>query len=581
MGGHMMLYRGSLKSCNYRCSYCPFSKHPMSERELERDKKQWLSFQADFEKCAAALSLRALMVVPYGEALIHSWYLEGLAHISSLSGIDAVGAQTNLSFHVQEFLTCFEKAGGRIDKLRLWATFHPEMTTVLEFAKKCRELKQAGVVFCAGAVGAPENAPLLRELRDKLPRETYLWVNKMDGLKRRYTAEEERVFTEIDPYFFRELIPTPADFTKCEGRLFVEGNGAVHTCNISRKMETSWKEWGKTSFPAPSCGRKQCSCFLAYGGREDFINKMLFGDYPLFRIPRHPRAVFLDIEGTLFPANTAPKPVWPGKRGAQAAQAQVATGRGQKFEASSQRADWCGAADKTCGIRGHNDECPADILAGLEALYREKTRLFFATTLPYKEAMKRCRKIRCLFQGGIFAGGAHIVLEDVSEESPGENFGKNSGENFAANFTENSINNSTENSTESSTGEGKKRESFSFLDRRWPEWLGSFKQKYSFRILTCREKERLYKITLFRSSHRPWEGREAGELFAALPEEGREEARYFIEGNCLEIVSAKADKAQGVKTLCNWIGVSPRDAFAAGDSKEDEEMVRLCGQGEL
>ena len=74
MGGHMMLYRGSLKSCNYHCSYCPFSKHPMSERELERDKEQWLSFQADLEKCAAALQVRALMVAPYGEALIHSWY---------------------------------------------------------------------------------------------------------------------------------------------------------------------------------------------------------------------------------------------------------------------------------------------------------------------------------------------------------------------------------------------------------------------------------------------------------------------------------------------------------------------------
>ena len=32
--GRMVLYRGALKSCNYRCGYCPFSKHPQSEREL-------------------------------------------------------------------------------------------------------------------------------------------------------------------------------------------------------------------------------------------------------------------------------------------------------------------------------------------------------------------------------------------------------------------------------------------------------------------------------------------------------------------------------------------------------------------
>ena len=34
----MILYRGTLKSCNYRCSYCPFAKHPIGNRELQQDK---------------------------------------------------------------------------------------------------------------------------------------------------------------------------------------------------------------------------------------------------------------------------------------------------------------------------------------------------------------------------------------------------------------------------------------------------------------------------------------------------------------------------------------------------------------
>ena len=42
--GRTVLYRGSLKSCNYRCSYCPFSKHPRSERELLKDREQWMRF---------------------------------------------------------------------------------------------------------------------------------------------------------------------------------------------------------------------------------------------------------------------------------------------------------------------------------------------------------------------------------------------------------------------------------------------------------------------------------------------------------------------------------------------------------
>lgn len=494
MGGHMLLYRGSLKSCNYRCSYCPFSKHPMSGKELAKDKEQWLSFLTDFAKCREAMNIRALMIVPYGEALIHPWYWEGLARVSSLSGIDAVGAQTNLSFSLQDFFACFEKMGGVPEKLRFWATFHPEMTTALEFAKKCREIRKASAEVCAGAVGVPENIELLRQLRKELPKEIYLWINKMYGLRRRYTPEEEKAFSDIDPYFFRELIPVPADCSKCEGRLFVEGGGAVRTCNISREMEVSWKEWEKTSFPAPLCEKKRCSCFLAYGGRKDFLNKMLFGEYPLFRIPRRPQAVFLDVEGTL-----------------------LSVSRGCK-----------------------HDNFPADILAGLEALYREKTRLFFATTLPYREAMKHCHKIRHLFQGGIFAGGAHLVLEASSDEK------------------------------------GEAREYFHFLDRSWPERLGTFKQKYGFKVLTYKENGRLYKMTLFRSSHRPWSEPEAKALFAGMPVMEKNNVRYFIEGNCLQIVSGKADKARGVKTLCDWLSISPKEAFAAGDSGEDEEMIRLC-----
>ncbi|NBJ93814.1 STM4011 family radical SAM protein [Parablautia muri] len=509
MGGYMLLYRGSLKSCNYHCSYCPFSKHPMSGRELETDQNQWLSFLNGLEKYGTSMGIGALMVVPYGEALIHSWYLEGLAQVSSLSEIDAVGAQTNLSFPVQELLACFQRKGGDVKKLRLWATFHPEMVTVSEFVKKCRALMETGAKLCAGAVGAPENIGLLRQLREELPREIYLWINKMDGLRRRYTQEEEKAFSDIDPYFFRELIPVPADPAKCQGRLLVEGNGKIHTCNISREMGSSRMEWEKAFFPAPLCRNKRCSCFLAYGGRNDFLNKMLFGEYPLFRIPRHPKAVFLDVEGTLLIGKGIPK--------------ELSAHGGRRLPLEEKK------------------ECPPDILAGLEALYREKTWLLFATTLPYQEAMKRCGRIWHLFRGGIFAGGAHLVLE--------ENEGKKDS----------------------------KRVYFHFLEGPWHEWLEPLKQKFSFRLFTYKRDGRLYKITLFRPSLRPWNGREAGELFAAVPDTGREKARYLIEGNCMQIVPAKADKAEGVKTICKWLGISVRETFAAGDSKEDEGMVRLCG----
>ena len=163
--------------------------------------------------------------------------------------------------------------------------------------------------------------------------------------------------------------------------------------------------------------------------------------------------------------------------------------------------------------------------AGLEALARDGTRLFFATTLPYEEAMKRCRYIRRLFQGGIFAGGAHIRLE--YEQNAGEGMESCSEEDI------------------DSLKRGK--EYFAWLDEQVGEYFTTLKRKYRFNI-----------------------------LMAQAPEYG-EQIRYYIEGNCLQIVAGKADKASGVKTLCRWLGISPEEVVAIGDSEEDKGMMALCG----
>ena len=153
MSGRTLLYRGSLKSCNYQCSYCPFSKHAMSKKELIKDSVQWRNFVQRLKVQAEPLGVRALMITPYGEALIHPWYWEGLATMSAEKTIDAVGAQTNLSFSIEEMLKLYHSLGGILKKLHLWATFHPEMISVEAFAKKVRVLWENGIVLCVGAVG--------------------------------------------------------------------------------------------------------------------------------------------------------------------------------------------------------------------------------------------------------------------------------------------------------------------------------------------------------------------------------------------------------------------------------------------
>ena len=52
--------------------------------------------------------------------------------------------------------------------------------------------------------------------------------------------------------------------------------------------------------------------------------------------------------------------------------------------------------------------------------------------------------------------------------------------------------------------------------------------------------------------------------------------RVFTEGSCMQIVSAAAAKAKGVRQICRWLGIAPREAVAAGDGMEDQEMLSLC-----
>lgn len=512
-----VLYRGSLKSCNYHCGYCPFSKHQSSKRELERDQEAWFRFTESIAAGKVPGDFRALMVVPYGEALIHPWYWEGLAALSRLGQMDAVGAQTNLSFPLGESLERFGKAGGRVEKLRLWATFHPEMVSPERFAGKCRQVREAGIVLCVGAVGVPGNIGLIQRLKGLLPEDIYLWVNRMDGLKREYTKEEREAFLELDPYFWRELALPPADERQCRGRVFVESDGRMRLCNISRVTAENWYHpqaavqgkavggqggsWEEQSADRGTpliCGRKQCFCYLAYGGRADRMNTVMFGPYPVFRIPRRPKAVFLDIVGTLVPEDIG------------GGQARMLPGGSGLLPGGEMR-------------------------QALEALVKEGALLFWATTLPEKEARRCCREAGQLFCGGVFAGGAHVHVECG----------------------------------------GRENEYYYRLECGGLACLEALQRELGFRILSYRHGEMLYKLTFIRPERRPWTPQEAERMKNALEPGYQKKVRWILEGRCLQLVSAEATKAKGVEMICKWLGIALPEIAAAGDSGEDEEMMRL------
>lgn len=275
-------YRGSLDFCNYSCPYCPFSRKKASTRQLERDQEEWFRFIRKIEECGFS---GAVQVVPYGEAMIHEHYWEGLAKLSKCGGIQAVGAQSNLSFPVEKMLDIYESYGGNKEKLRLWGTFHPAMISVDRFLEQCSCIQEAGVQFCVGSVGVPENIRILHELRQRLDSRIYMWVNKMDGLGRRYREDEIQAFASIDDHFGLELRHFQPDVRECSGALTVEGDGSIRSCILChQKMGNLYRD-GLDGLPEKKCTRRACDCFLAYGSRKDISELDVFQPFPAFRIP--------------------------------------------------------------------------------------------------------------------------------------------------------------------------------------------------------------------------------------------------------------------------------------------------------
>jgi phosphoserine phosphatase len=314
----------------------------MSVAEQENDHKMLNSF---IDWVEHHKHIRNIMILPYGEALIHPYYQEGIARLARLPHIEGVGIQTNLSFAPQRFMMGFP-----LFKIRIWASFHPEMTGVDEFVGKIHWLQahQAGV--CVGVVGNPANEDVIRTLRQKLSPTIYLFVNAMQGLTRRLTASEQRFFSSIDNLFLYDLHPPRADYAVCDGgrtTTFFNERG-VFACPRSQALWSANKP----------CERKICDCYIAYSNLKNSRLRQMMGEGAFWRIPekRAVHAIFFDIDGTLTDAN---------------------------------------------------GNIPPAYSHALEHLART-IPLYLATSLPEEYARQTLGTLWGLFRGGVFADGAHI-----------------------------------------------------------------------------------------------------------------------------------------------------------------------------
>lgn len=352
-----LFYRGALNFCNYTCHYCPFSKKPPEASVLEADRLQLARF---VDWVAAHSHVKRVFLLPYGEAMVHSYYWTALAQLTGLPQMQRVGIQTNNSFSSELFLHALQQQGGDTGKLALWCSFHPEQTTVEAFVRQCDALLSAGVTLTVGAVADYSHREAFVQLRKQLPAHTYMWFNAMDGMACSYEAHEVDFFTSIDPYFSLEQHKPTSSYTDCsagKSSAFVLGNGTVLPCN--RAGQPMGNLYTGKMRPG-GCKARVCDCFLSYSRRN---LPLLQRFSPLmFRTPRPVGAslFFFDVDGTL---------VEPGKSVA------------------------------------------ADVQESLTRL-SQQGKLFFATALPMELAQKKCRAIWALFSGGVFLSGADVVVFD-------------------------------------------------------------------------------------------------------------------------------------------------------------------------
>ncbi len=341
-------YRGHLKSCNYTCHYCPFSKNKISKVELEGDKVALDRFMMKLGDINFENSLEVLFT-PYGEALIHDYYLEAFRELSNREYISKIGCQTNLSFDVDKFLS----RDIDFSKVYLWATFHPTMVGIEEFVSKVTKL-HSKISISVGIVGNTDELHIFKVLRQKLPSNVYMWVNAMDGLGRKYTEFELEFFTEHDPVFTYEV--GRLDSYKCSGgssHIFVKGNGEIFSCNRNKK--SLGNIYKSSNLEEAKCSGGCCDCYLAYSHTHEFLENKFIRENNLFRVPNKvkPKAIFFDIDGTLT-------------------EDRLTLEKAFKYLAS-------------------------------------KTQIYIATERPEKIAFRNIGFLKKYVSGGVFSGGSYIV----------------------------------------------------------------------------------------------------------------------------------------------------------------------------
>lgn len=275
-----ILYRGSLSSCNYTCSYCPFAKTNNTRTELDVDKAELFRFCDWVERRDETIGI---LFTPWGEALVRSYYRQAMVELSHMANVSKVAIQTNMSCST----AWVEKAD--LESIAFWITYHPGECKEYDFIEKCNSLSEMGAVYSVGVVGMKEHFEAILKLREQLPDQVYLWINAYKRDPNYYRADDLDLLTSVDPYFKLNCQYHTSYGESCRAghRSFtVDGGGNARRCHfVSQEIGNIYDDGFDQLLKPSNCSVAQCGCHIGYVNLEKLKLNSLFGSGVLERVP--------------------------------------------------------------------------------------------------------------------------------------------------------------------------------------------------------------------------------------------------------------------------------------------------------
>ncbi|WP_321414469.1 STM4011 family radical SAM protein [uncultured Desulfobacter sp.] len=227
-----------------------------------------------------------ILFTPYGEAMVHGHYREAMVTLSRLTQVKKVAVQTNASFSLT--------ADHWLDRLNpdtaaFWLSWHPEQMSRSRFEKQYQALLNKKIAFSCGVVELKEYFHDISQLRKKLPRSVYLWINAYKRTPDYYSKQDIEQLIRIDPYFENNLFyyPSKGRFCRTGQNVFsVNETGQIRRCHFVNQIlgNISSIDFGQIS-RATACPNETCHCHIGYIYLRKLHQQKLYGSGMLERIP--------------------------------------------------------------------------------------------------------------------------------------------------------------------------------------------------------------------------------------------------------------------------------------------------------